>query len=63
MLPLKATMQTESEIESYKIMTFWKMGGVVQSPIIGRCFVALLVLEFENELGVCPKQDTKTICC
>jgi hypothetical protein len=31
------------------------MGGLVHPLIIGRYFVALLVLEFDKELEVCPK--------
>jgi hypothetical protein len=32
-------------------------------PVNWRYFVTLLVLEFEKELGVCPKQKAGTICC
>jgi hypothetical protein len=44
-------------------MTIWKIGGLVHPRAIGRCVVALLVSEFEKELEVCPKQETRTICC
>jgi hypothetical protein len=39
------------------------MGGLVHPLVIEKCFVALLVLEFEKELGVCPKQEASAICC
>jgi hypothetical protein len=39
------------------------MGGLVHPPAIGKYFVALLVLEFEKELGVHPKKGVRTICC
>jgi hypothetical protein len=43
-------------------MILWKMGGLVHPLVIGRCFVALLVLEFEKKLVVCPKQEERTNC-
>jgi hypothetical protein len=39
-------------------MILWKMGGLVHPLAIGRCFVALLVSNFEKESGVCSKQET-----
>jgi hypothetical protein len=45
----------KSDIKSFKVIIIWKMGGLMHPPIIGICFVALLVSKFEKELGVCPK--------
>jgi hypothetical protein len=44
-------------------MALWKTGGLVHPLVIEKCFVTLLVLEFEKKLGVCPKQEASSICC
>jgi hypothetical protein len=57
------TCKSKNNIESKKVMTLWKTCGLVHSRVIKGCFVTLLVLEFEKELGVCPEHNTIMICC
>jgi hypothetical protein len=58
-----ANQDTNVVIESYhanlkailraaKVTILWKMGGLVHPLAIGRCFVALLVSEFEKVGGL-----------
>jgi hypothetical protein len=63
MLPLKATMQTWKWHGKQQSHDSLEKGGLVHPQAIGRCFVTLFILEFEKELGVCPKREVGMICC